>query len=121
MDKSSPFSSQSRSFRFLFEPIKASTEKACARELRATADLLLSLILAARTPVPVRPATEGAARAHPHAPSARRAGGGSETAAAGILCSSPAPCPALSHRPRQAPLDAPAASNERPERLPLAA
>lgn len=55
MDKSSPFSSQSRSFRFLFEPIKASTEKACARELRATADLLRSLILAARTRVSSSP------------------------------------------------------------------
>lgn len=56
MDRSSPFSSQSRSFRFLFEPIKASTEKACARELRATADLLLSLIFSRPHPGPLSPA-----------------------------------------------------------------
>lgn len=48
MDKSRPLPSQARSFLFLCEPIRASTEKACARELRATAERLLSLILAAR-------------------------------------------------------------------------
>lgn len=44
MDNSSSFSSQPRSFLFLLEPIRASTEKAWARELRAAADRLLSLI-----------------------------------------------------------------------------
>lgn len=44
MDNSSSFSSQPRSFLFLLEPIRASTEKAWALELRAAADRLLSLI-----------------------------------------------------------------------------
>lgn len=44
MESSSSFSSQPRSFRFLFVPIRASTEKACALELSAAADRLLSLI-----------------------------------------------------------------------------
>lgn len=44
MDSSSSFSSQPRSFLFLLEPIRASTENACALELRAAADRLLSLI-----------------------------------------------------------------------------
>lgn len=90
MDRSSPFSSQSRSFRFLFEPIRASTEKACARELRATADLLLSLILAARAPAPARPRDRGSGP-RPHAPSARPAGPGRGGGSAGP----PHPPPAL--------------------------
>lgn len=44
MDSSSSFSSQPRSFLFLLEPIRASTENAWALELRAAADRLLSLI-----------------------------------------------------------------------------
>ena len=66
MDSSRSLSSQPRSFLFRFEPISASTEKACALELSAAAERLLSLISVCPRKIHGREAGPGERELRPH-------------------------------------------------------